>query len=164
MTRTVLGIASFVFLALWATSSTFSKSGDTKKASDLTAVKAVSKGIIAADNSGDIRAVSDLYEDDAVWLPPGGPVLEGKATILARYKTSFDQLKLEYSEQSVETQIGCDWAFDRGFVRGTATPKDGSAPRDTFDKYLMILHRGKAHRWRIARLMWNPAEASRPTN
>jgi len=164
MTRTVLGIASLVFLALWATSSNFSKSCDTKKASDLTAVKAVSKGIIAADNSGDIGAVSDLYEDDAVWLPPSGPVVEGKATILARYKTSFDQLKLEYLEQSVETQIGCDWAFDRGFVRGTATPKDGSAPKDTFDKYLMILHRGKDHRWRIARLMWSPAEASRPAN
>ncbi len=60
MTRTVLSIASFVFLALWATASNFSKSGDTKKASDLTAVKAVSKGIIGADNPGDIGAVSDL--------------------------------------------------------------------------------------------------------
>jgi uncharacterized protein (TIGR02246 family) len=164
MIRTVGGIASFAFLAFLATSSSFSKSGDTKKASDLTAVKAVSKGIIAADNSGDIGAVSDLYEDDAVWLPPSGPVLEGKTTILARYKTSFDQLKLKYSEQSVETQIGGDWAFDRGFIRGTATPKDGSAPKDTFDKYLMILHRGKDHRWRIARLMWSPAEAPRSAN
>jgi uncharacterized protein (TIGR02246 family) len=164
MTRTVLGIASFTFLALWATSLNFSKSGDTKQPSDLAAVRAVSKKIIAADNSSDIPSVSELYEDDAVWLLPSGPVVEGKATILARYKTSFDQLKLEYSEQSVETQIGDDWAFDRGFVRGTAMPKDGSAPKDTFDKYLVILHRGNDHRWRIARLMWNPAEASRPAN
>jgi ketosteroid isomerase-like protein len=134
-----------------------SKSGDTKKASDLAAVKAVSKGIIAAENSSDIRGVS-------VSLPPSGPVVQGKATILARYKTSFDQLKLEYSEQSVETQIGGDWAFERGFVRGTATPKDGSAPKTAFDKYLMILHRGNDHRWRIARLMLNPAKASRPAN
>ena len=155
MTRTVL--ASFVFLALGPHRRNLSKSGDTKKASDLAAVKAVSKGIIAADNSSDIRAVS-------VWLPPSGPVVQGKATILARYKTSFDQPKLEYSQQSVETQIGGDWAFDRGFVRGTATPKDGSAPKNTFDKYLMILHRGNDRRWRIARLMWNPAEASRPAN
>jgi ketosteroid isomerase-like protein len=106
MTRTVLGLASFTFLAFWGTSSNLSKSGDTKRAGDLAAVKAVSKGIIAADNSGDIGAVSDLYEDEAVWLPPSGPMVEGKAVILARYKTSFDQLKLEYSEQSVETQIG----------------------------------------------------------
>jgi hypothetical protein len=75
---------------------------------------------------------------------------------------SFDQFKLEYSEQSIETQIGSDWALDRGFVRGTATPKDGSAPKHAFDKYLMILHRGYDHRWRIARLMLNPAKASRP--
>ncbi len=164
MTRTVLGLASFTFLVFWGASSNLSKSGDTKKAGDLAAVQAVSKRIIAADNSGDIGAVSDLYENEAVWLPPSGPVVEGKAMILARYKTSFDQLKLEYSEQSVETQIGGDWAFDRGFVRGTATPKDGSAAKMTFDKYIMILHRGKDQRWRIARLMWNPAEAPRPAN
>ena len=159
MTRTVVGLTSFTFLAFWGTSSNCSNNSDTKKAGDLAAVQAVSKRIIAADNSGDIGAVSDLYEDAAVWLPPSGPVVEGKATILASYKTSFDQLKLEYSEQSVETQIGGDWAFDRGFVRGTATPKDGSAAKMTFDKYIMILHRGKDQRWRIARLMWNPAEA-----
>jgi uncharacterized protein (TIGR02246 family) len=164
MTRTVLGLASFTFLVFWGASSHLSKSGDRKQADDLAAVQAVSKRIIAADNSGDIGAVSELYENEAVWLPPTGPVVEGKATILARYKTSFNQLKLEYSEQSVETQIGGDWAFDRGFVRGMATPKDGSAAKMTFDKYIMIVHRGKDQRWRIARLMWNPAEASRPAN
>ncbi len=164
MTRTAFGLASFMFLTFWGASSNLNKSDDTKNAGDLAAVKAVSKGIIAADNSGDIGTVSNLYEDEAVWLPPSGPVVEGKVAILSRYKTSFDQLKLEYSEQSVETQIGGDWAFDRGFVRGTATPKDGSAPKATFDKYILILHRGKDHRWRIARLMWNPAEASRPEN
>jgi uncharacterized protein (TIGR02246 family) len=133
------------------------------EAGQLAAVRAVSERIIAADNSGDIGAVAELYEDGAVWLPPSGPVVEGKETILRRYKTSFDQLKLAYSEESVETHVGGDWAFDRGFVRGTATPKDGSAPRKTFDKYIMILHRGKDRRWRIARLMWSPAEAPAQT-
>ncbi len=164
MSRTVLGLASITFLTCWGTSSNLSKSGEMKNAGDLSVVKAVSQRIIAADNSSDIGAVSDLYEDEAVWLPPSGPVVEGKAAILARYKTSFDQLRLEYSEQSVETQVGGDWTFDRGFVRGTATPKDGSASKETSDKYIMILHRGKDHRWRIARLMWNPAEASRSGN
>lgn len=157
-------LASFTMFAILGSSSNSSESGDTKKGGDLAAVSAVPKGIIAADNSGDIGAVSDLYEDDAVWLPPSGPAVERKTVILARYKTSFEQLKLDYSEQSVETQIGGDWAFDRGFVRGTATPKDGSAPKETFDKYLLILHRGKDHRWRIARLMWNAAAASQPAS
>ena len=48
MTRTVLGIASFTLLALWATSLNFSKSGDPKQPSDLAAVTAVSKTIIDA--------------------------------------------------------------------------------------------------------------------
>jgi len=54
MTRTVLGLASFTLLAFWGTSSNSSNSGDTKKEGDLAAVKAVSKKIIAADNSSDI--------------------------------------------------------------------------------------------------------------
>jgi uncharacterized protein (TIGR02246 family) len=164
MTRTLLGLAALTFLIFWGTSSNLAKSGDTKKVEELAAVKAVSKAIIAADNSSDLGAVSDLYDDEAVWLPPNGPTMEGKAVILARYKTSFDQFKLEYAEQSVETEVGGDWAFDRGFVRGTATPKDGSLPRKTYDKYIMILRRGKDHRWRIARLMWSPAEVPPPAN
>jgi uncharacterized protein (TIGR02246 family) len=156
MTRIFLAVASFICLAAWYPLCGFSAEGD-----DVSAARAVSKAIIAADNAGDLAAVSDLYEDDAVWLPPNGPTVEGKTSILGRYKTSFDQVNLQYSEESVETQMGGDWAFERGFVRGTATPKDGSAPRKTFDKYIMILHRGTDRRWRIARLMWNPA-ASMP--
>jgi uncharacterized protein (TIGR02246 family) len=159
MTRTVFALICFMFLGMWRPPSNLSRSAIAQ--GDLTAVKAVSKAIVAADNSSDLDAVSGLYETDAVWLPPSGPVLEGKTLILARYKASFERLKLKYSEQSVETKLGGDWAFDRGFVRGIATPNDGSAPRRTFDKYIMILHRGADQRWRIARLMWSPAEPRR---
>lgn len=161
MTRTFLALTCSIFLTMWAPPSNLSTDSNTQN--DLAAVSAVSKAIIAADNSSNLDAVSDLYEDDAVWLPPSGPVVEGKAVILARYKTSFDQFKLGYSEQSIETRLGGDWAFDRGVVRGTITPRDGSAPRKTTDKYIMILHRGMDHRWRIARLMWSPAEPSQTT-
>jgi hypothetical protein len=89
MTRTLLGLASFTFLVFWGASSNLSKSGDRKQADDLAAVRAVSKRIIAADNPGDIGAVSDLYEDEAVWLPPSGPVVEGKATILVMSATFY---------------------------------------------------------------------------
>lgn len=159
MTRTVLAVICFIVLAMPISLANVSRSDDAQ--SDLVAIRAVSKAIIAADNSRDLEEVSELYEDEAVWLPPSGPVLEGKALILARYKASFDRLKLEYSEQSVETQFGGDWAFDRGFVTGVATPNDGSAPTKTHDKYIMILHRGRDHRWKIARLMWSPAESPR---
>jgi len=61
MSRTVLGLASITFLTCWGTSSNLSKSGEMKNAGDLSVVKAVSQRIIAADNSSDIGAVSDLF-------------------------------------------------------------------------------------------------------
>ncbi len=123
---------------------------------DLTAVRKVTKGIIDADNTGDLAAVAILYAEDAIWLPPSGPLVESKKVILARYQTSFAQFKLEYTMRSEETQVFGDWAFDRGFTEGRIIPKDGGAPRHTHDKYIMILHKGSDGGWRISRLMWSP--------
>ena len=113
--------------------------------------------IIAANNHADLNAVEQLYADDAVWLPPKGPTVEGKPAILARYKQSFATVKLHYTLVEVESHASGDWAFSRGTTEGTATPVAGGEPRKIHDKYLMILRREHGI-WKIARLMWNPAD------
>ena len=118
--------------------------------------KDVLRRIIEANNHADIHAVSRLYANDAVWLPPNGPVVEGKSAILERYQRSFASLKLSYTFEEVESRIAGDWAFSRGFTKGEAVPKDGSPARKIYDKYIMILRRDHGT-WKIARLMWNPA-------
>jgi uncharacterized protein (TIGR02246 family) len=128
----------------------------TRVAADVSAVQRVTQAIIAADNAGDLAAVSNLYADDAVWLPPSGAPVEGKDVVLARYKSTFAQFKLEYTLRSVETQVFGDWAFDRGFTEGRTIPKDGATPRHTHDKYIMLLHKSPDGAWQIARLMWSP--------
>src|SRR6185436_18985826 len=116
----------------------------------------VLRSIIAANNTADLKSVANLYADDAIWLPPSGPTVEGKTAIVARYKQSFVTVKLHYTFNEVENHASGDWAFSRGTTEGTATPTAGGAPRKIHDKYLMILHRVRGQ-WKIARLMWSPA-------
>jgi uncharacterized protein (TIGR02246 family) len=118
--------------------------------------KEVLRQIIDANNHSDAEAVGRLYAEDAVWLPPTGPLVEGKANILERYKRSFATTRLRYTYEEVESHIAGDWAFSRGFTKGEAVPVDGSAAKMIHDKYLMILRRDHGT-WKIARLMWSPA-------
>ncbi len=118
--------------------------------------KDVLRRIIEANNHSDVEAVRQLYADDAVWLPPTGPLVEGKANILERYKRSFAATKLHYTFEEAESHTAGDWAFSRGFTKGEAVPIDGSPAKVIHDKYLMILRRDHG-KWKIARLMWSPA-------
>jgi uncharacterized protein (TIGR02246 family) len=115
----------------------------------------VLQAIIAANNAADLKKVEQLYADDAVWLPPRGPSVEGKTAILARYQRSFATVKLHYTLVETEQHGWGDWAFSRGTTEGTATPITGGEPRKIHDKYLMILRREHGI-WKIARLMWSP--------
>ena len=112
--------------------------------------------IIAANNHADLRAVESLYAEDAVWLPPTGPVVEGRQTIVERYRNSFATVRLHYTFVEIEHHTDGDWAFSRGTTEGTVTPIAGGEPRKINDKYLMILRRASG-KWKIARLMWSPA-------
>jgi uncharacterized protein (TIGR02246 family) len=116
----------------------------------------VLRQIIAANNHADLQAVREVYADDAVWLPPSGPTIEGKDAIVKRYEQSFATVRLSYTFEEVENQVAGEWAFSRGFTKGQVVPRDGSPPRQIHDKYLMILHK-VGGQWKIARLMWNPA-------
>jgi uncharacterized protein (TIGR02246 family) len=124
---------------------------------DSATIQKINKRIIEADNSGDLSSVASLYEDDAVWLPPSGPVIEGKQAIHARYKATFAMYRLDLKENSIETHVFGEWGFVRGFTQGTMVPKKDGPVRRLYDKYLMIVHKGADQNWRIARLIWNPA-------
>ena len=132
-------------------------SASAQTSSEHAAVQKTVRAIIDADNAGDIAAVSRLYLDDAVWLPPTGPVVAGKVAILPRYRDTFARFTINLDFESAETQVFGDWAFDRGLTRGQLTSRENGATSVINDKYLMILRKGADGKWRIARLMWNPA-------
>jgi uncharacterized protein (TIGR02246 family) len=154
-----LFLASLVILCGRAALGTqFGRAGQADQPADLAAIRAVTSGIIAADNKGDAAAVIQFYADDAVLLPPNGPRVAGKGAIRARYEEGFRHFRFAISSSSEETHVFGDWAFDRGTTAGKTIPKTDESSRQIHDKYVMILHREPGGAWKIARLMWNAAE------
>ncbi len=135
-----------------------SVAGQADVPADLAAIRVVSSGIIAADNTGDAAAVIRFYADDAVLLPPNGAPVVGKDAIRARYEEGFRHFRFAISSASEETHVFGDWAFDRGITEGKTIPKTSESPKQIHDKYVMILHREPSGAWKIARLIWNAAE------
>lgn len=125
---------------------------------DLAAIRIVTSGIIAADNTGDAAAVIRFYADDAILLPPNSAPVVGKDAIRARYEEGFRHFRFAISSSSEETHIFGDWAFDRGTTAGKTIPKTDESSRQIHDKYVMILHREPSGTWKIARLIWNAVE------
>ncbi len=132
--------------------------GQANQPADLAAIRAVTAGIIAADNKGDAVAVMQFYADDAILLPPNGAPVTGKDAIRTRYEEGFRHFRFAIFSSSEETHVFGDWAFDRGTTEGKAIPKADEPSRQIHDKYVVILHREPGGAWKIARLMWNAFE------
>ena len=153
----LLGITLIVSICVTASiRPTHDPQGD--QPDDLAAIRRVTSGIIAADNTGDAAAVIRFYANDALLLPPNDAAVVGREGIRARYEEGFSHFRFAISSLSEETHVFGDWAFDRGTTSGKTVPKGDEPPRQIHDKYLMILHRQPSGEWKIARLMWNGAE------
>jgi Domain of unknown function (DUF4440) len=96
---------------------------------DLAALRVVSSGIIARDNTGDAAAVIRFYADDAVLLPPNGAPVVGKGAILERYEEGFRHFRFAIPSTSEETHVCGDWAFDRGITNGKTIPTTSESPK-----------------------------------
>ena len=53
-------------------------------------IKAQNAAFEEAFNAGDSAAVAALYTEDAIALPPGGPMVEGRAAIQEMWQGAMD--------------------------------------------------------------------------
>ena len=124
---------------------------------DLQAIEAVHRRWIAAENSGNPKAVLELCTDDVEWIPPTEPALKGKQAIdawLDRPSVSIRDLRISnlridgsgsvaYKLAEFETTYVPTGAADAVTVRGT---------------HLWVLHRIAGGSWRVAVATWNSHE------
>jgi len=122
---------------------------------DAEAIRSLLASVVAANNAGDLEAISALYADDSIVIPPGEAPVEGRTAILVRYAKVFAENTIDLVLTSEETVVAGQWAFARGRKGGTTTPKAGGKPRLIDDKYVLILRRGEDGAWKIFRLIWN---------
>ncbi|HEX5634053.1 MAG TPA: SgcJ/EcaC family oxidoreductase [Gemmatimonadales bacterium] len=101
-----------------------------------------------ASNSGDPGALSALYTDDALLLPPDGGVVSGREAI-REFWTGGMETGLSF--EVVRTSAGPEGGFIAGRFHLAATD---ASPADS-GKYVLCLRRGGDGRWRVTADIWN---------
>ena len=116
--------------------------------SDISAIRAAEKALAEAFESPDRLAWVDFYTDDAVFVGPGSPALEGRSALL----DAAPHISISSMEIVAESTLGTgEFAAALGRVTWVS-PKDSNLVRRRF---LMVWRREPDGRWRIAREMLN---------
>ena len=136
-------------------------------AKDVAALQAVDQNWAKAYNSGHADAVANLYDEQAVLLPPGAPGVNGRAAI----KAFFAKDTAESQKAGVIFTLGPKPAGgvsgDMGWQSGSYAVKDKGGKVVEAGKYLSV-SRKKDGKWLYVRDTWNadgapaPAEVAGP--
>lgn len=121
------------------------------------AQEAVEQGAVAwenAFNSGDGKALADLYTDDAVVFPPGAKRVEGKEAIAEFWQGAIDSGLGDADLEPLEVVEFGDLAYEVGAVALTATGSDGDRV-PVSGKYIVVWQRADDGVWRLHRDIWN---------
>ena len=128
---------------------------DGDSTADSTAIAAVIAQLEAANNAGDVAAWVGLFEDGAVYMPPGGPAVATRESLQEIAAAGFRQARANVTLTPVEITVSGDWAFARIAVGGDVTLiADGRNIRIDM-KELAVFHRQPDGGWRVARLINN---------
>jgi uncharacterized protein (TIGR02246 family) len=110
-----------------------------------------------ASNDGDAEALSALYADDAVVMPPDGGVVSGHDAILAFWKDGIEPgISFQVVESHTEGSTG--YVAGRFLMEATET-----APADS-GKYVLCLRRQQDGAWRVTADIWNATPSADETD
>lgn len=123
---------------------------------DLAAIEEFNRLYVTALNTSDMELLSSLTTEDHIMMAPNAPAFIGKKAnddlngpVLAKY----DNVEIW---TPLETEVGGDWAWQRGAYDITMTPKDGSDGKlRSVGKYLHIYRRQADGSWRMIRDMYS---------
>ena len=112
------------------------------------AIEAAVRRYVAASNEGDAKALSDLYTDDAVLLPPDHAPVHGREAIGEFWRQGTDTgLEVRTLRVEVDGNVGY-------LVGQYRLPETAEEPADS-GKYVMCLRRQRDGSWKLAADIWN---------
>jgi uncharacterized protein (TIGR02246 family) len=123
---------------------------------DEAAIRAISPVWAKAYNAGDAKAISALYAEQAVLLPPSAPAAKGKAAILAYFaKDTAESAKAGVTfslDPKSKSDVGV--SGDMGWESGTYAVNAKSGAPVEVGKYLTVYKKSDG-KWLIIRDTWN---------
>lgn len=128
---------------------------------DMKAIEALHQQDIRAALEGNFRLLRSLVDDDAVLLPPGGPIRRGREELDAAFSemqsTPRTHQVIEYQMSFEEVQIlgnvAIEWGAILGAMRDLAT---GEISRSRYH-VMRVLKRQRNGGWKVYRSIWAPS-------
>jgi uncharacterized protein (TIGR02246 family) len=124
-------------------------------ASDEAAIRDLIAQTAAANNAADTLGWVALFEEGAVYMPPGAPEVDSRVGLTEMAAAGFGAYASDIQITPTEIVIAGDWAFARSHVTGTVKERGGEQIIPVDVKQLVIYHRQSDGSWKIARLINN---------
>ncbi|MEZ4861720.1 MAG: DUF4440 domain-containing protein [Caldilineaceae bacterium] len=118
-------------------------------------INSTNAAFVAALQRGDSAAMAATYTEDAQLLPPGAPVISGKAAIQAFWQGALDMGVGDGVLETLELEVHGDTAWEMG--QGVLKTKAGQAI-DTA-KYIVIWKQVNGT-WKWHRDIYNSSQAA----
>jgi uncharacterized protein (TIGR02246 family) len=115
---------------------------------DVASIKAVTEAFIQAVKSEDWAAVAAMYTEDAVFMPPNQPIVQGREAIQT-WMEAFPTLT-EFNLIDVEIDGYGDLAFSRKTLSMTIAPEGAPEPIKDEGKALVIFRKQSDGSWLLA--------------
>lgn len=122
-------------------------------ADDAADIQAQDEAFQAAFNASDAAAVAALYTEDAVALPPGGPMVRGREAIQEMWQGALDGGLADLALMPGEIEVTGDTAWEMSTMSGMLSDEPISG------KYVVVWKKD-GDTWLLHRDIWNmsPAE------
>ena len=152
--KTYFRVASLISLALLVTECRAAADAPAS-AQDVAAIKTLLGRHASALSAGDAAALTALFADDGVMMPPERGAMAGKEAIRWGVRIAFGLFTAKITGESLEVEVAGDWAFARRIYSMTLTAKTGGEQMETVANWLDILKRQPDGSWKIHREMLN---------
>lgn len=110
-----------------------------------------------AFQSGDVDQIIEFYAEDAVSMPPGFPISNGKETIEADLRFFFEEFSLDREFTLVDYEVTGEYATRTGEWTQTLTPKAGGDPIVETGRCVLGFKKVD-NEWKVAWEIWNTEE------
>ena len=136
-------------------SSLLSCASPADRPADPAPIQALMRTTAEMNNAGDVEGWVALFDEGAVYMPPGMPPVTTREGLRDVARAGFTSWRSEIEIVPEEIVVLGAWAFARDRVTGTATPRAGGESVSIDMKQIVIYRRQPDGRWMIARLIGN---------
>jgi len=120
---------------------------------DVNDIRQVALRWTTAVAAADVQQLGRLMTDDIVVIHGNGRIISGREAVMADFERSFADVRVDQQVESEETIVAGDWAFDRGSICTTVTPRAAGEVKQWNSRTLTILRKEGAGPWRVARVI-----------